>query len=319
MTAPRTLIAGAVNRCHSACLLCILGIIVFTGCVSNPPPGVTAIHDLQYGLGIGHPLLLDIYRPAFIRKKLPVIIWIHGGAWNSGSKKNCPIAFLAANQVAIVSMDYRLTSEAPFPAQLHDCKSVVQWIRANARAYNLDPNRIGAFGASAGGHLALLLATTSHHPIFEGASGDNGRFSSSISCACALYPPTDLNELVSDPEERRDPFGDVARLVGGAVQTHVVAANNASPLFYVSSNTAPIFLIHGENDKLVPPFQSLIFYKKLVECGVPAHLEIIPNKGHGLIPPVSVVREVLQFFTEYLGVNFGSVSEEDEGQGKAHR
>lgn len=267
---------------------------------------ISAIKDLQYGVGNGHPLLLDIYRPAIIREKLPVIIWIHGGAWNSGSKDDCPISFLAGKtQVAIVSLNYRLSQEARFPAQLNDCKGVVRWIRANSKAFNLDPNRIGAIGASAGGYLALLLATTGDCPALDGKTSGDHKFSSGVSCVCALYPPTDLNGLVTDPVERRNPDGDVAKLIGGAVQLNIQSANAASPLYYISSNTVPIFLVHGALDHVVPSSQSVNFYRKLLKNGVPAYLEIIPNQGHGLIPPKAVASKIFQFFRIYMGVNLG--------------
>ena len=108
----------------------------------------------------GRSLGLDIYSPKKTSGKLPVVVWIHGGSWNSGNKDVCPIGFMAAQNLAVVSLDYRLVPAATFPAQLHDCKAAIRWLRANAAKYNLDADHIGIFGASAGGHLALLLATT---------------------------------------------------------------------------------------------------------------------------------------------------------------
>jgi acetyl esterase/lipase len=272
------------------------------GCARGIPKNVQAVKNLEYGRESGQSLLLDIYRPKVITKKLPVVVWIYGGAWKTGSKDFCPIAFMATQQIAIVSINYRLDSVAPFPAQIYDCKGAIRWLRANANKYHLDANHIGVFGASAGGHLALLLAATAGNPAMEGNVGDHLNYSSRVQCVCAFYPPTDLNRLVSDPKVRADPNGDVAKLLGGAVAQNVDKANAASPLTYVSKSCAPVFLMHGARDTLVPPEQSEIFYQALLKAGVEAHLEIIPNQGHGIIAPPPVAREIYQFFGKYLGM-----------------
>lgn len=248
----------------------------------------------------GRPLHLDIYSPKKPVGKLPVVVWIHGGSWNSGNKDSCPIGFMAAQNLAIVSLDYRLVPTAIFPAQLYDCKGAIRWLRANAAKYNLDADRIGIFGASAGGHLALLLATTADNPKIEGDVGGNQNFSSRVQCVCAFYPPTDLNRLVSNPKFRISPDADVAKLIGGAVADNVDKANFASPLFYVDKNCAPVFLLHGGADELVPPEQSKVFFEALNKAGVEAQLEIIPGKGHGIIAPPAPAKKIYHFFQTHL-------------------
>jgi acetyl esterase/lipase len=213
---------------------------------------------------------------------------------------------MAAQKLAIVSIDYRLDNVAPFPAQLFDCKGAVRWLRANADKYNLDANHIGIFGASAGGHLALLLATTADNRKLEGDTGGNLSFSSRVQCVCAFYPPTDLNRLVSNPQFRSNPNSDVAKLIGGAVAQNVDKAICASPLTYVDKNCAPIFLMHGSTDDLMPLEQSQIFYDAILKAGVEAHLEIIPGKGHGIIAPPTVTQEIYAFFNRHLKSNTGS-------------
>jgi acetyl esterase/lipase len=210
---------------------------------------------------------------------------------------------MATQQVAIVSINYRLDSVAPFPAQIYDCKGAIRWLRAHADKYDLDPDHIGVFGASAGGHLAALLGTTAGDPKMEGDVGDNLKFSSRVQCVCAFYPPTDLNRLVSDPKQRLNPDNDVARLIGGPVADNVAKANFASPIFYVNKNSAPFFLMHGGADKLVPPEQSEIFHAALKKAGVEVHLEIVPDKGHGIIAPPNVAQEIYQFFGRYLDMS----------------
>lgn len=274
--------------------------ICLSGCLPKPPSSVGADKNIAYGYASGQTMLLDIYRPRQIQRKLPVILWLYGGSWKSGSKDFCPIAFMATQQVAIVSINYRLDNVAPFPAQIYDCKGAVRWLRAHAEEYDLDPTHIGVFGASAGGHLAALLGTTANNPKMEGDVGGNLNYSSRVQCVCAFYPPTDLNRLVADPKTRADARGDVAKLLGGAVADNVAKANFASPIFYVDKNSAPFFLMHGGADKLVPPEQSEIFYEALKKAGVEAHLEIIPGKGHGIIAPPPVAQEIYKFFRAHL-------------------
>lgn len=282
-------------------LALVAAVIGFLGCKSNVPDSVAEIRNIKYARASDRWLRLDIYRPKVMpAEKLPVLVWIFGGGWQSGSKDFCPVAFIATQQVAVVSINYRLDKVAPFPAQIYDCKGVIRWLRANADKYHLDADHIGVTGVSAGGHLALLLATTPDDPKMEGDVGGNPGFSSRIQCACAFYPPTDLNGLVTDPAERRNPRGIVGRLLGGPVADHVDQANFASPLFHVSTNCAPVFLVHGSLDQVVPVDQSIRFYQAVKKAGVDARLEIIPGGAHGLIAPPEIVRKIQRFFQQYL-------------------
>jgi acetyl esterase/lipase len=281
--------------------LVFFALICIGGCIFKAPQGVVVEKNIEYARINGKSLRLDIYRPQNVQKKLPVIVWLYGGGWEFGSKFYCPIAFMATQQVAVVSINYRLDGVAKFPAQIYDCKGAVRWLRANAEKYNLDADRIGIFGASAGGHLALLLATTPGNPKMEGDVGGNLNFSSRVQCVCAFYPPTDLNRLGSDPKTRHSPDGLVAKLLGGPVADNVEKANFASPINYVTKNCPPVFLMHGGADTLVPPEQSEIFYEALKKTGVDVQLEIVPGKGHGITAPPDVAPKIYQFFTRYLG------------------
>lgn len=281
-------------------LSCAFLLAALGGCSAGLLVSVKVERNLTYAQVDGAPLHLDLYEPGQPTGKLPVVVWIHGGAWNSGSKNPCPIGFMAAHNLAIVSLDYRLTQNAPFPAQLHDCKGAIRWLRAHAEQYHLDPDHIGIFGASAGGHLALLLATVHDNPALEGTVGGNNDRSSAVQCVCAFYPPTDLNRLVTNPAFRTNPNGDVAKLIGGAVDSNVAKAIAASPLTYVDKTCAPVFLLHGEADTLVPPDQSRIFYAALQQAGVESQLEIIPHQGHGIIAPPAAAKKIYAFFNRHL-------------------
>ena len=276
-----------------------------SGCATWLPASVKVERNLTYAQVDGAALHLDLYEPAHPAGKLPVVVWIHGGAWSSGSKEPCPIGFMAAKNLAIVSLDYRLTQTAPFHAQLHDCKGAIRWLRAHADQYHLDADRIGIFGASAGGHLALLLATVHDRPELEGAVGGNNDRSSAVQCVCAFYPPTDLNRLVADPTFRANPKADVAKLIGGAVASHVAKALAASPLTYVDKTCAPVFLLHGEADTLVPPDQSQIFFAALQQAGVESQLEIVPHQGHGITAPPAAAKKIYAFFNRHLNLGDG--------------
>lgn len=284
-------------------LIAVLSILnVLAGCaLLKTPPGVTRKRNIEYARVERKSLLLDLYTPKKQpAEKLPVLIYIHGGSWLGGSKFFCPIGFMATGNVAIASINYRLSGEAKFPAQIHDCKGAVRWLRANAEKHHLDAERIGVFGVSAGGHLAALLATTTDLLALEGDVGGNLNHSSRVRCVCAFYPPTELNQLVTDAYTRKNPDGLVARLIGGAVEKNIEKALAASPVTYASSNSAPIFLMHGEKDTLVPASQSRLLYDALKKSGAEVQLEIIPGKGHGITAPPPVAKEIYQFFNEHL-------------------
>jgi acetyl esterase/lipase len=273
---------------------------LLNGCAPRLPHTVKVQRDIEYARVNGHSLRLDIYSPKKSAGKLPVVVWLHGGGWNMGDKNFCPIGFMAEKNLAIVSVDYRLDTIAIFPAQLDDCKGAIRWLRANADKLNLDADHIGIFGVSAGGHLGLLLATTAGNSKMEGDVGGNLNFSSTVQCVCAFYPPTELNRLVPDPKWRARPDGLAAKLIGGAIGENVDKAIAASPLTYVDKNCAPVFLMHGGADELVPPEQSQIFYDALLKVGVEAQLEIIPGKGHGIIAPPPVAEKIYSFYNRHL-------------------
>ena len=157
------------------------------------PEGVTVHRDLEY-VEKGHARnKLDVYQPKS-EGALPVVVWIHGGAWQTGSKENCPALFLSEKGYAVVSVNYRLSGHAVFPAQIEDCKAALRWVRANAKVYNLNPERIGVWGSSAGGHLAALLGTSGEVEALEGKGG-NAKQSSRVQCAVDFFGPTDFAKM----------------------------------------------------------------------------------------------------------------------------
>jgi acetyl esterase/lipase len=279
----------------------LTALLFAAGCwFTKLPDSVTMQKNIEYARVSTGPLLLDIYTPKNFTNKVPVIVWLFGGGWESGSKDSCPIAYMATQNVAIVSINYRLSGVAPFPAQIFDCKGAVRWLRANADKYHLDADRIGIFGASSGGHLAALLGTTAGNAQLEGDVGGNLNFSSRVQCVCAFYPPTDLDLLVPDAAGRASAKSRVGKLLGGPLNQNLALAALASPLRFVSQDSAPFFLLHGEKDSLVPVQQSELFYDALKKAGVEAHLVIVQNKGHGIIAPPDAAQQIYKFFDEHL-------------------
>ena len=181
-------------------------------------PDVNIVRDLVYKRVDGHNLQLDIYSPKSISHPLPVVLWIHGHRWSYGSKEQRPPVNLMAQGYIVVSLDYRLSGEAPFPAAIEDCKAAVRWLRANATTYHIDPDHIGAWGHSAGGHLAALLGTSGGVAELEGA-GDNSTFSSRVQAVCDMSGPSDIlqfYETVSNSNEGSGPQSQVScRAVSG--------------------------------------------------------------------------------------------------------
>ncbi len=266
------------------------------------PPSVRVQKNIEYAKVDGRSLRLDIYSPKQVRGKLPVMVSIHGGGWDSFSKYFCPIGYMAAQNIAVVSINYRLSDAAIFPAQLYDCKSAIRWLRANSEKYNLDKDRIGVFGVSTGGHLALLLGTTPDNHEMEGDVGGNTNFSSRVQCVCALYAPTELYQLVSDPRFEAAHNGRVAKLLGCEVAQNKDKALAASPITYVNKDCAPVFLIHGAKDTLVSPEQSKIFYHAVLKAGVEAQIEVVRAEGHGFYPAPELENEIFKFFGRHLKI-----------------
>src|SRR5260370_39954354 len=155
------------------------------------PEGTKSLRDLEYVKGGHERQKLDLYLPEKSDDPLPLIIWIHGGAWMAGSKENPPGIELLKRGYALASINYRLSQHAKFPAQLEDCKAAIRWLRANATTYHLDPDRIGVWGASAGGHLVALLRTTGDVKELEGEEG-NPQQSSGGQSVVDWFGPTDI-------------------------------------------------------------------------------------------------------------------------------
>lgn len=250
------------------------------------PAGVTVKKDIAY-VENGHARQkLDLYLPANPNKKaLPIVVYIHGGAWLEGSKEQCPALGLLGQGFAVVSINYRLSQHAVFPAQIQDCKAALRFVRAQAKAWNIDPNKLGVCGTSAGGHLVALLGTACSEKSFEvGAHLDQ---SSRPTCVCNYFGVSDLTTIhqQSDPKhsviQHQSPDSPESKLIGGTVAALPEKARAASPVFYVTKDDPPMLLVHGTKDRLVPYAQSEQLHAALKKAGVESSLHTVEGAGHG--------------------------------------
>ncbi len=241
------------------------------------PRGVKVLRDLQYVEGGHERNRLDLYLPEKPKGRLPVVVWIHGGAWMAGSKDDCPAVPFVTEGCAVASVNYRLSQHAVFPAQIEDCKAAIRWLRANATKYRLDPEHIGVWGASAGGHLVALLGTTAGVKDLEGHGGNLDQ-SSRVQCVLDWFGPTDLTTMGKEGDPAGSP---VALLIGGPAQENLEKARRASPLTYVNKNAAPFLIMHGDKDNLVPLRQSQRLAEELKKAGVEVTLKVVKGNGHG--------------------------------------
>ena len=265
----------------------------------------TKAEDIDY-VGDGNPRqMLDFYLPKEkTEKPLPVLLWIHGWAWLQGSKKNPGLAWRAfqLGPCAVVSINYRLTREAKWPAQIHDCKASLRWVRAHAGKYNLDPDRIVVWGASAGGHLVALLGTTENDEALDGELGPHEEQSTGIKAVINFFGPTDFPKMNSqgssmNHNDRNSPEG---KLLGGIVSELPQKAKLASALYHVSKDDAPVLTVHGTKDRLVPYKQGLDFDRKLDEALIPSILLTVEGGGHGQGFGESVQKTIEKFLQDHL-------------------
>jgi acetyl esterase/lipase len=244
----------------------------------QPPPGVKALRDLEY-VPRGHERQkLDLYLPEQPAGALPLVVWIHPGGWQSGSKEQLRALNLTTQGYAVASINHRLLQHALFPAQIHDCKAAIRWLRAHAKDYRVDPNRIGVWGSSSGGTLAALLGTSGGVKEVEGTEGENLDQSSRVQAVCDWFGPSDVKALVATNPAA---YSAMAKALGSSLEEQKERMLQASPVTYVSQNAAPFLIMHGDKDKSVPVSQSQLFGDALKRAGVDVTLKIVPGAGHG--------------------------------------
>lgn len=274
----------------------------------TPAPQFAVVSDVQYCTGAGKPLLMDVFLPKNrIRTPTPAVLWIHGGGWERGDKNGNSGAQLLANQGFVTaSLFYRLSGDSPFPADIEDCKCAIRFLRANATKYGIDPDRIGVAGASAGGHLAELVATADKSAALEGDGGWQN-VSSKVQAASAYYGASDFT--VGAMQFQHHTGQVIVKLFRGTEKEKPELYRKASPIVYVSKEDPPLLLVHGEKDDLVPFDQSVQMTDAYRRLGLPVEFIPVQNAGHDfehvgeapISPSIETIHQkTIDFFKQYL-------------------
>jgi acetyl esterase/lipase len=248
----------------------------------RPPPGQELLSEVVFGTGGGRELHAEILRPKEPPKEpMPAVLLIHGGGWAGGTHYNYA-PWLVEKGYFTASIEYRLSGEAKWPAQIEDCKLAVRWLRANAAKYHVNPDRIGVMGHSAGGHLVACLGTLGGAKDLEGQGGYEG-VSSCVQAVVDQCGPAEFTpEAMPAVGMNRADHPGLIKLFGGGYAEKTDAWRQASPALHVDARTPPFLIIHGENDRLVPIAQSERLAAALKKSGTPVELVRVKNAGHGL-------------------------------------
>jgi acetyl esterase/lipase len=283
-----------------------------------PPPDVEMVEGVEIGQGGGRPLHAEIAYPKNkTAAPMPAVLLIHGGGWVGGKPSDfLHVAYsLASRGYFAACPEYRLRGEAKWPAQIEDCKLAVRWLRANAATYNVNPDKIGCWGNSAGGHLVACLGTMDDQK-FEGTGGYPG-ISSKVQAVSDWCGPTDFtdgnfgngNDAVTPDQKQRD-LAMLNDLLGATFAQNPVLWKEASPLTWVKAGDPPFIIVNGDHDQIVATAQGIKFANALQKAGVPVQLIIVKNGDHSMgaapgLPPAEPTggeldRAVLAFFDKYL-------------------
>ena len=272
-------------------------------------PADIETREVVYATVAGHELHLALAWPKKPTKlPMPTVVHIHGGAWLVGDHRgpeNYPFAqagFFTAN------VEYRLIPEAIFPAQIQDCKAAIRYLRAHATELRLDPDRIGVWGDSAGGHLAALLGTSAGVAKLEGDLGYAGH-SSAVQAVVDYYGPSDIGTMGDAPSstDHTSAAAPESRLIGGSVLENVEKAREASPVTYVDKSDPPFLIFHGDRDQIVPFNQSEKLQAALQKAGAESTFVRVKNGGHGFDGQCSPTQDqtlalAIEFMQKHLGL-----------------
>jgi acetyl esterase/lipase len=265
---------------------------------------VEVSRDIEFAKVDGVSLKLDLYRP--VGAEAPsLVVWVHGGAWRAGSKESMPLEALVKRGYAIASVDYRLSPVAKFPAQVHDCKAAIRFLRARAKDYGYDASKIGIAGSSAGGHLVAEIGVTNGHSKLEGTVGEHLDQSSSVQAIVDYYGPTNFLTILkqSTPHGLSVRVPALQLLLGSQPEENAALAKLASPIFHVDRNDPPLLMIHGDHDPQVPINQSHELHGCYKKLDLPAQLEVIHGGAHGgpQFYDETRINLVDEFLTMHLG------------------
>jgi acetyl esterase/lipase len=243
----------------------------------------TVTHDLTFAKIDGTELKLDLYLPEKTDRPPGLIVWVHGGAWRGGSRTGVDLKGLTALGWAVASVDYRLSTQARFPAQIHDIKAAIRFLRAQATRYGYPADRFVIAGSSAGAHLAALVGVTNGHPELEGRVGGHPDVSSDVQAIVDLYGASNLTTILP----QSTPHGLAMRVpaldlfLGGQPEALPGVARLASPVFHVDTDDPPLLLLHGDQDPQMPINQSHELAGAYEKSGRPVTFKVLHGSGHG--------------------------------------
>ena len=289
---------------RSFLLSLLIGSTLFAQTPAPPqmPAGVSWTGNIEYS-NVGAKMEMDIVRPKNQAGSAPAVLLIHGGGFRRGTRQSYLVqaARLAERGYVAATASYRLAPRHQFPASVEDAKAAVRFLRANAAKYGIDPDRIGAWGGSAGGHLVLMLGLTGDVAEFEG-TGPNREFSSKVQCVINYYGPTDFTQSYSKSVDA----AEVLPLwLGGHLDQNRKLHQKASPLNWVTPNAAPILSLHGTKDAYVAYEHSAMLTDRLLNAGAEAEFESFSGAGHGFKGADAERAETLSFafLDRYLKAN----------------
>lgn len=243
---------------------------------------IVEIADIVFAVHDGHVLELDLYLPSSAEHP-PLLVWLHGGAWQFGSRKSVATMGLVEDGYALASVDFRLSSVARFPAQVHDIKAALRYLRASAARLGYDARRIGILGVSSGGHLAALVGVSHGDARLEGSVGAHARHSSGVQAIVSYYGASNLTTLLaqSTPAGLRMRAPALEQLLGGSPADNEELARLASPVFHVDPGDPPLMLLHGDQDEQMPINQSHELHAAYRRNGLRVRFSVVHGAGHG--------------------------------------
>lgn len=265
---------------------------------------VTGVTFAQVDAWFGHTrrdLKMDIIYPEDKTKKYPCVVWICGGAWIR-LDRSAHLAYLtelARNGFVVASVEYRTTNEGPFPIQLTDVKAGIRYLKALSDRYNIDPDRFGVMGESAGGYLAAMVALAEDKVFDVGAFTE---YSSKVQAACPWYPPSDVTSF-PHPSVEEAAASMESLLLGKNVVQYQEEALQICPVSFVTKDAPPFLIIHGDNDHTVPFSQGEILHDKLEEAGADVKLLVLEGADHADMPffQEELWQRIIAFFKDKLG------------------
>lgn len=287
--------------------MCLAALVALSGSASAQRPAallekISAQTDIEYAKAGDTSLRLDVYRPKISSDKArPCIVWIHGGGWQNGSKaggRGRLASLVASGDYVGASVGYRLTDKGTWPAQIHDCKAAIRYLRANADKFGIDEGKIGVWGSSAGGHLVSMLGTSGDVKEVEGDLGTTD-VSSRVSCIVDYCGPSDFLAFGLDAPRMNQPGQPVFKLFGGPLKENEALARQASPVTHVTKDDPPFLIVHGTEDKTVTIRQAELLHAAQKAAGVETTFVKIEGGGHGIGGP-EIEARVRTFFDKHL-------------------